>query len=121
MVVYFPRAGGDTQMSPWLIFRHHRHPVIHRAQDIIVISPERNWSVEELAALTYVSPRHLSRLFRQHLGISVREFHEQMRLVIAQQYIKSGMGVEKAALAAGFSSSRQLRRAEGRVEVRTGA
>lgn len=115
MVVYFPRAGNHTQMSPWLIFRHHYHPVIHRAQDIIAISPEKNRSIEELAALIHVSSRHLSRLFRQHLGISVREFHEQMRLVIAQQYIKSGMGVEKAALVAGFSSSRQLRRAEVRA------
>lgn len=116
MVVYFPRAGEDAQMSPWLRFRHHHHPVIHRAQDIIAISPEKNWNIEELAALIHVSSRHLSRLFRQHLGISVREFHEQMRLAIAQQYIQSGMGVEKAALVAGFSSARQLRRAKMRAE-----
>lgn len=103
-------------MSPWLRFRHHHHPVIHRAQDIIAISPEKNWNIEELAALIHVSSRHLSRLFRQHLGISVREFHEQMRLAIAQQYIQSGMGVEKAALVAGFSSARQLRRAKMRAE-----
>lgn len=117
MLVYFPRTGNNTQMSPWLKYRHHHHPVIHRAQDIIAISPEKNWSIEELAALIHVSARHLSRLFRQHLGISVREFHEQMRLAIAQQYIQSGMGIEKSALIAGFSSARQLRRAQMRKKI----
>jgi transcriptional regulator GlxA family with amidase domain len=53
-------------------------------------------------------------LFRQHLGISVRDYHEQLRIAVAQQRLQQGSGIEKAALAAGFSSARQLRRAQER-------
>ena len=50
----------------------------------------------------HVSSRHLARLFRSHVGISVREYHEQLRLAVAQQRLQQGYGLEKAALAAGF-------------------
>ena len=43
-----------------------------------------------------------ARLFRSHVGISVREYHEQLRLAVAQQRLQQGYGLEKAALAAGF-------------------
>lgn len=111
MVVYFRRSGEDPQLSPWLRHRNHIHPAIHRTQDLLVRQPEKSWSLEELAANVHVSPRHLTRLFRQHLDISVRDYHEQLRLALARQRLDQGQGNEQAALAAGFSSSRQLRRA----------
>ncbi|WP_158782359.1 GlxA family transcriptional regulator [Pantoea sp. BAV 3049] len=111
MVVYFRRSGDDPQLSPWLRYRNHLHPAIHRTQDLLGNQPEHDWQMEEIASRVHVSARHLARLFRQHLGISVREYHEQLRLAIAQQRLQQGEGAEKAALSAGFSSSRQLRRA----------
>ncbi|MGE9552903.1 GlxA family transcriptional regulator [Erwinia amylovora] len=111
MVVYFRRSGDDPQLSPWLRYRDHLHPAIHRTQDLLVNQPEQDWQLEGLAARVHVSARHLTRLFRQYLGISVREYHEQLRLAIAQQRLQQGEGAERAALSAGFSSSRQLRRA----------
>jgi methylphosphotriester-DNA--protein-cysteine methyltransferase len=41
----------------------------------------------------------------------VRDYHEQLRIAVARQRMQQGFGLEKAALAAGFSSGRQLRRA----------
>lgn len=114
MVVWFRRAGDDPQLSPWLRYRHHLHPAIHRAQDALIAHPEHDWSLDALAQRAHVSARHLTRLFRQHLGISVREYHEQLRLGIARQRQQQGEAAEKAALAAGFSSARQLRRARQR-------
>ncbi|KAA8997346.1 helix-turn-helix domain-containing protein [Affinibrenneria salicis] len=114
MLVYFRRAGNDAQLSPWLRFRNHLHPVIHRAQDILCAEPETAWSLTDLADRVHVSSRHLSRLFREQLGISVREYHEQLRVTVAHQRLSQGMGQEKAALMAGFSSARQLRRAQSR-------
>ena len=111
MVVYFRRSGEDPQLSPWLRYRNHIHPAIHRAQDLLTLQPEQEWPLEDIAAKVHVSARHLTRLFRQHLGISVRDYHEQLRLTIAQQRLQQGEGNERAALSAGFSSSRQLRRA----------
>lgn len=111
MVVWFRRSGEDPQLSPWLRYRDHLHPAIHRAQDLLIEQPEQSWQLEELAGRVHVSARHLARLFRLHLGISVREYHQQLRLAIAQQGLQQGEGIEKAALSAGFSSARQLRRA----------
>ncbi|MCX8958392.1 GlxA family transcriptional regulator [Erwinia psidii] len=111
MVVWFRRSGEDPQLSPWLRYRDHLHPAIHRAQDLLIEQPELGWQLTELAARVHVSTRHLARLFRVHLGISVREYHQQLRLAIAQQGLQQGESTEKAALAAGFSSARQLRRA----------
>ncbi|MBU9831399.1 helix-turn-helix domain-containing protein [Rahnella sp. FC061912-K] len=114
MVVYFRRAGDDPQLSPWLRYRNHLHPAVHRAQNLMAAEPESPWQVEDVAARAHISSRHLTRLFRQHLGISVRDYHEQLRIAVAQQRLQQGAGIEKAALAAGFSSARQLRRAQER-------
>lgn len=112
MVVYFRRGGEDPQLSPWLQHRNHLHPAVHRAQNVISADPETAWQVEDVAAKAHISSRHLTRLFRQYLGISVRDYHEQLRIAVARQRMQQGLGVEKAALAAGFSSGRQLRRAQ---------
>lgn len=117
MVVYFRRSGDDPQLSPWLRHRNHLHPAVHRAQDVMAAEPEAEWSVPQVAEKAHVSSRHLARLFRLHIGISVREYHEQLRLAVAQQRLQQGYGLEKAALTAGFSSGRQLRRAQQRWQT----
>ncbi|WP_380182449.1 GlxA family transcriptional regulator [Kalamiella sp. sgz302252] len=111
MVVWFRRSGDDPQLSPWLRHRNHINPVIHRTQDLLIAEPEKTWTLEAIAARVHVSARHLRRLFRLHLGMSVRDYQEQLKLALAHQRLQQGEGAEKAALAAGFSSSRQLRRA----------
>lgn len=114
MVVWFRRSGDDPQISPWLRYRNHIHPAVHRAQDLLSASPESAWGVEEIAERVHVSSRHLSRLFQQHLGISVRDYLEQLRLAVAEQRLLQGQRMEQAAVAAGFSSPRQLHRARAR-------
>lgn len=115
MVVWFRRSGDDPQISPWLRYRNHLHPAVHRAQDALTAEPQKAWQLGDIAERAHVSPRHLTRLFQQHLGISVRDYLEQLRLVIAEQCLLQGRGVEQAALAAGFSSPRQLHRARVRT------
>lgn len=115
MVVWFRRSGEDPQLSPWLRYRNHMHPAVHKAQDLLSGSPEVEWRLPDIAARVFVSPRHLSRLFQQHLGISVRDYLEQLRLAQAEQRLLQGQGVELASHAAGFSSPRQLYRARRRA------
>ena len=85
MVVWFRRSGDDPQLSPWLRYRNHLHPAIHRAQDALTAEPQKTWNLPDIAALAHVSPRHLTRLFQSHLGISVRDYLEQLRLAVAEQ------------------------------------
>jgi transcriptional regulator GlxA family with amidase domain len=115
LVVYIRRGGADPQLSPWLEGRNHIHPVIHRAQDAIVANPTRAWSVERLARVAASSPRHLSRLFNEHAGMSVIDYVNRMRVALAREMLTgSRLDLEAVAVRSGFGSARQLRRAWGR-------
>ncbi|WP_406850053.1 GlxA family transcriptional regulator, partial [Chromobacterium phragmitis] len=111
MVVYFRRSPQDPELSPWLAWRNHLHPALHKAQDLICADPVRDWPLDELAGKVHVSARHLSRLFRDQAGISAHDYHRALRLALADQWRSAGLSKEKAALSAGFSSARQMSRA----------
>lgn len=115
LVVYLRRGGGDPQLSPWLTGRNHMHPGIHRAQNIIATDPAAPWPVENLARAAGVSPRHLSRLFNEHAGMSVPDYVNGLRVALARDLItQTRIDMEHVAERAGFGSTRQLRRAWGR-------
>lgn len=80
MVVFHRRASGDPERSPLLIGRSHLHPAIHKVQDLGCERPAEDWSLARMAAAAHVTPRHLSRLFVQHAGLSPREHVERVRL-----------------------------------------
>lgn len=116
LVVYLRRAGTDPQLSPWLEGRNHIHPAIHRVQDAITADPARDWSLEALAEIAFASPRHVSRLFNDHAGMSIPDYVNRLRVALAQQLLsETRLDMERIAERAGFASSRQLRRAWGRV------
>ncbi len=116
LVVYLRRAGTDPQLSPWLEGRNHIHPAIHRVQDAITADPARDWSLETLAQIAIASPRHVSRLFNDHTGMSIPDYVNRLRVALAQQLLaETRFDMERIAERSGFASSRQLRRAWGRI------
>ncbi|TPQ50623.1 AraC family transcriptional regulator [Prosthecomicrobium hirschii] len=116
LVVYLRRTGQDPQLSPWLEGRNHIHPAVHRAQDAVAAEPARDWSVASLARVAGTSPRNLSRLFNEHAGSSVTDYVNRIRLALARDLLAgSRLDMETVAERAGFGSTRQLRRAWGRV------
>jgi transcriptional regulator GlxA family with amidase domain len=116
LVVYLRRSAADPQLSPWLEGRNHIHPAIHRAQDAIAAEPARPWSLSSAARVAATSPRNLSRLFNQHAGMSVTTYVNRMRVALARQLVMgSRLDIETVAERSGFQSTRQLRRAWGRL------
>ncbi len=116
LVVYLRRAGTDPQLSPWLEGRNHIHPAVHRVQDAITSDPARDWSLEALADIAFASPRHVSRLFNDHTGMSIPDYINRLRVALAQQLLaETRLDMERVAERSGFASSRQLRRAWGRL------
>jgi transcriptional regulator GlxA family with amidase domain len=116
LVVYLRRAGGDPQISPWLQGRSHLHQALHRAQDAIGAEPARDWSVDLLAEIAVTSPRNLSRLFNEHVGMSVTDYVNRIRIALARELVTgSRLDMETVAERAGFSSARQFRRAWNRL------
>lgn len=111
MVVALRRGPHDPQLSPFLAYRDHMHPALHRVQDAVGAEPQRPWTVPAMAGVGHTSPRHLTRLFLEHGGIAPLQYLRRIRLAVAQAALESGRNVTQAAELAGFSSDTQLRRA----------
>lgn len=111
MVVALRRGPGDPELSPFLRYRSHLHPALHRVQDAVSQQPQRNWTAQLMAEVACTSPRHLNRLFMTHAGIGPLDYVRSIRLDLAQAALNVGCSVGRAAELAGFSSDTQLRRA----------
>jgi transcriptional regulator GlxA family with amidase domain len=111
MVVYLRRSQRDPELSPFLVHRRHLHAAVQRVQDAIVRQPERDWDMPALATIGHATERHLLRLFLDHAGVSPLHYLRLIRLERARQSLERGASVGRAAEAAGFHSSLQLRRA----------
>jgi transcriptional regulator GlxA family with amidase domain len=111
MVVAMRRGPQDPELSPFLAYRNHLHPALHRVQDAISHAPASDWSLAAMAAIAHASPRHLTRLFVEHASVAPLAYLRQIRLAVAQQALRSGRNVTQAAEMAGFGSDTQLRRA----------
>lgn len=111
MVVALRRGPNDPEFSPFLAYRNHLHPALHRVQDAVGQAPQSPWSVPRMAEVAHTSPRHLTRLFIEHAEIAPLQYLRRIRLAVAQAALQSGHNVTQAAETAGFSSDTQLRRA----------
>jgi transcriptional regulator GlxA family with amidase domain len=120
LVVYLRRGGADPQLSPWLEGRNHVHPAVHRVQDAIAADLTRSWTLTALARIASVSNRHLSRLFNEHVGMSIAQYVNRLRVARAHELLsQTKLGMEQVAERTGFGSARQFRRAWHRVHAGT--
>jgi transcriptional regulator GlxA family with amidase domain len=111
MVVWLRRDSGTPQLSPFLRYRNHFHPAVHRVQDAIAGDPARAWSLDELASVGCVSSRHLARLFKTHTGLRPVEFRQKMQLAQIEPLLaRHDLSLERIAEAGGFGSARDMRR-----------
>ena len=111
LVVHRRRAGNESQSSPWFAGRNHIHHAVHKAQDAVAAAPAASWSLASLAVIANASTRHLSRLFKAHAGMSVPEYVGQLRIALANEFLRNtSLDLERVAELSGFASTRQLRR-----------
>jgi transcriptional regulator GlxA family with amidase domain len=116
LVVYLRRGGDDPQLSPWLEGRNHIHPAVHRVQDAIAGDLTKSWTLSRLAKIAGAGDRHLSRLFNENVGMSVKDYTNRLRVALAKELLgQTRLDMECVAERVGFASSRQLRRAWRRI------
>ncbi len=111
MVLPLRRGPNDPELSPFLQGRAHMHPGVHRVQDAVGNQPLADWTAGRMAEVACTSPRHLARLFDDHVGQAPLAYLRSIRLALAEQALAAGHAVARAAEMAGFSSDTQLRRA----------
>jgi transcriptional regulator GlxA family with amidase domain len=110
LVVYLQRAGGQSQFSAPLRGPSPRSPSIRRITDLVTGDPQGNYSLTELAKHLNVSPRHLTRLFREELSTTPARYVEMMRFDMAKALLDQGHATAEAAHLAGFPGYESMRR-----------
>jgi transcriptional regulator GlxA family with amidase domain len=111
MVVYLRRTGEREQVSPYLDYRTHLHDGVHRVQDWVINHPDKNPSLRELARVAAMSPRNLTRLFREATGITIKTYCGRVKIQVAQDLLRNPrLTLESVSASCGFKDPRQFRR-----------
>lgn len=110
MVVYIRRDGEASQHSVHLQHRQHINHQVHEVQHHITQQLHTRLTITELAAIVYMSPRNLTRLFKSTTGITLGAYIRNLREEKAIQLLQEGQKAAWVAKACGISSTRQLGR-----------
>jgi transcriptional regulator GlxA family with amidase domain len=112
MVAYLQRPGNQAQMSIFTTAPNPDDLVVRRALNRILTHPEADLTTSSLAAHARVSTRHLTRLFREHLGESPGATVRRIRLEIgARLTATTRLPLSQVARRCGFSSAETFRQA----------
>ena len=116
LVLYHRRNGLHGQVSVYLDYRNHLHPGVHRVQDYLLEHLDLNPTLEILSEVAHSSPRNLTRIFRQHTGVTINTFSTKIRTEAAQTLLATS-GLTRGAIAqrCGFRDPRQLQRVLARA------
>lgn len=110
LVVYLRRDGGQAQFSDTLDVQVAPTSLLRVVIDAIAADPTAEYTAASLSAIARVSPRHLSRLFREELDTTPGKYIELVRLDLAKSLLASGLSVTRVAEDSGFRTSESLRR-----------
>ena len=111
LVVYHRRSQNQSQQSIYLDFRNHINPRIHEIQDYLGENIAGENSIETLASRVAMSPRNLSRVFKEVTGLTIVEYLTRLRLENAKTLLNNPeYTVEYIASQCGFKTARQLQR-----------
>jgi transcriptional regulator GlxA family with amidase domain len=110
LVVHHRRAGGQSQFSALSDLRAKSD----RIQDALTYAKnhlKERLSVEQLADVVHLSPRHFSRAFRLNTGQSPARAVEKLRVETARLMVEAGKSIEYVAQETGFADTERMRRA----------
>jgi transcriptional regulator GlxA family with amidase domain len=111
LVVYYRRNGTHKQEAIYLDFRNHLNIKIHEVQNYLVHNISGETAISDLALIADMSPRNLTRLFKQTTGITVNQYLTQLRLETAKTLLKNPQNsLAYIASRCGFKTARQLQR-----------
>jgi transcriptional regulator GlxA family with amidase domain len=112
LVTYLQRPGNQAQMSMFVAAPAPEHQLVRELVELIGQAPNADLGVATLAARAGVSERHLTRLFRTHLGQPPGRYVRAARAEAAAQLIASSrLPLARVAARCGFSSAEALRQA----------
>lgn len=115
-VLFLRRPGNQSQFSAQLAAQTADRDPLREVQRHVAEHPEADLSVEALASLAHMSPRHFARCFREEVGVTPARFVESSRLESARRRLEeTDDSVELVAASCGFGTTETMRRAFLRV------
>ncbi|VVD63887.1 GlxA family transcriptional regulator [Pandoraea commovens] len=113
LVVYLRRPGGQAQFSETLLMQESAGAQEFSAlMTKVSVSPNKRWSVEELAAEMGQTPQTFQRRFKLATGCSPYAAVQDVRLARARLMLETTTsGISLIADRCGFTSEEQMRRA----------
>jgi|SRR5450432_1126651 len=111
LVVYHRRSGRHNQQSIYLDYRNHINPQVHEVQDFLIDNLSKENDIESLASMVNMSPRNLSRIFKEKTGSTILEYLTLLRKEYANTMLNNPeYTIEYIASKCGFKTARQLQR-----------
>jgi AraC family transcriptional regulator of adaptative response/methylated-DNA-[protein]-cysteine methyltransferase len=86
----------------------HSDRAVLQALEILDARRDENLCLAELAAAVGASPFHLQRRFKQHTGMTPKEYTRALRFAHLRGSLREGRAIAGATYEAGFGSSRAL-------------
>lgn len=112
LVTYLQRPGNQAQMSMFTHAPATTHDVVRRVLDHVAAHLADDLGTETLAAFADVTPRHLTRLFLEHVGQPPGRYVRRARIEAAAHLLAStGLPMPAVAARCGFGSAETLRQA----------
>jgi transcriptional regulator GlxA family with amidase domain len=111
LVVYYRGNGSQKQEPSYLDFRNHINVKVHEVQDYLVDNIKGETSIAVLALVAGMSPRNLTRVFKETTGTTINEYLTQIRLDTAKALLQNPKNtMATIASKCGFKTERQLQR-----------
>jgi transcriptional regulator GlxA family with amidase domain len=111
-VLFLRRPGNQSQFSATLATHAPARQGLREVQRYAVEHLATDLTVEALAQLAHMSPRHFARSFRDEVGLTPARYVERLRLEAARRRLEeSEESVAAVALACGFGTAETMRRA----------
>jgi transcriptional regulator GlxA family with amidase domain len=111
LVVYYRGNGNRKRRASYLDFRNHINMKMHEVQDYLLDNMSGETAIAKLASIAEMSPRNLTRVFKDTTGTTVNNYLTMIRIDKAKALIKDSSDTMRSiALKCGFKTERQLQR-----------
>ncbi len=112
LVTYLQRPGNQAQMSLFTTAPAPDHDVVSRVLSHVNANLADDLGTVRLAAIAGVSPRHLGRLFAEHVGLAPARYVRQKRTAAAARLLETtSLRLPQIAARCGLGSAENLRQA----------
>ena len=114
LVMFFRRPGGQRQFSRHGETNPAGRSALQEIQRWVLAHPAADCTLAALAGRAGLSPRHLARLFRSEVGLTVAAWVEKARIDKARDLLEAGERPKQVAASCGFGDVDTFRRAFSR-------